>query len=370
MKVALVHDYIKELGGAERVVGLLTEMYPKAPIYTAFRVKGSLADKYFKDKDIRESWLAPLLKIGKLYSPLRFLAPLVWKTMDLSEYDLVITSASWYITRGFKVGKNTKVVCYCHTPPRYLYGYETSMNWRKYWIVKVYGTIINHYLRLYDFKSVKTVDTWVANSKNVAKRIAKYYREKSVVVYPPVDLERFEEWAEKTKKKDYFLIVSRLVGAKGLEEAARVAKRVDVDLKIVGSKVGAEKMVEKIKRVGGKRVKFLGWVADDEVGKLFAEAKGFIALAKEEDFGITPVEAMAAGTPVIAFNGGGFKETVVDGVTGVLIEGTDEKTLEKAILRFNKIRWDKNKIQKQARKFSRDNFKKGMQKVVNDVMKK
>jgi len=96
----------------------VTEMYPKAPIYTAFRVKGSLADKYFKDKDIRESWLAPLLKIGKLYSPLRFLAPLVWKTMDLSEYDLVITSASWYITRGFKVGKNTKVVCYCHTPTK------------------------------------------------------------------------------------------------------------------------------------------------------------------------------------------------------------------------------------------------------------
>jgi len=105
------------------------------------------------------------------------------------------------------------------------------MNWRKYWIVKVYGTIINHYLRLYDFKSVKTVDTWVANSKNVAKRIAKYYREKSVVVYPPVDLERFEEWAEKQKER-LFLIVSRLVGAKGLEEAARVAKRVDVDLKL------------------------------------------------------------------------------------------------------------------------------------------
>lgn len=370
MKVALVHDYIKEMGGAERVLGVLAEMYPKAPIYTAFRVKGSLADKHFKGREIRESWLAPLLKIGKLYSPLRFLAPVVWGSMDLSDYDLVITSASWYITRGFKVGEKTKVVCYCHTPPRYLYGYETNLDWQKYWPVRLYATIVNHYLRLYDFKSVKTVDTWVANSKNVAKRIAKYYREKATVVYPVVDLERFEGWAEKTKKEDYFLIVSRLVGAKGLEEAVRAVKQVGVDLKIVGSKVGVEKMAEKIKEVGGKRVELLGWVDDEKVGKLFAEARGFIALAKEEDFGITPVEAMAAGTPVIAFNGGGFKESVVDGVTGVLIEGTDEKTLRKAILRFNKIKWDKKKIQKQARKFSRDRFKKEMARVIKKTMSK
>lgn len=370
MKVALVHDYIKEMGGAERVLGALAEMYPKAPIYTAFRVKGSLADRHFKDRDIRESWLAPLLKIGKLYSPLRFLAPLVWKTMDLSEYDLVITSASWYITRGFKVGKNTKVVCYCHTPPRYLYGYETSMNWQKYWPVRVYAMIVNHYLRKYDFNVVKTVDAWVANSKNVKKRIAKYYREKATVVYPVVDLERFEGWAKKTKKKNYFLIVSRLVGAKGILEAVKAAKKNDFDLKIVGLREGAEGMVRKAESIGGKRVEFLGRVSDEEVGKLFAEAKGFIALAREEDFGITPVEAMAAGTAVIAFNGGGFKESVVDGVTGVLIDGTDEKTLEKAMVRFNKIKWNKKQIQKQARKFSRDNFKKGIQKVVNDVMKK
>ena len=245
MKVALVHDYIKEMGGAERVLGVLAEMYPKAPIYTAFRVKNSLTDEYFGGKEIRESWLAPLLKIGKLYSPLRFLAPLVWKSMDLSDYDLVITSASWYITRGFKVGEKTKVVCYCHTPPRYLYGYETSMRWQKYWPVRVYATVVNHYLRGYDFRVIKTVDTWVANSGNVRKRIAKYYREKATVIYPVVDLERFEGWAKKTKKKDYFLIVSRLVGAKGIEEAVKAAKKVGFDLKIVGSKEGAEKMVKK-----------------------------------------------------------------------------------------------------------------------------
>ncbi|MDP2683578.1 MAG: glycosyltransferase family 4 protein, partial [bacterium] len=135
MKIAIVHDYIKEFGGAERVLKTFSEMYPKAPIYTAFRVKNSTADKEFKGTKIIESWLAPLLKIWKFYSPLRFLAPLIWKSFDLSKYDLVITSCSWYITRGFKVGKNTKVIAYCHTPPRWLYGYEMSVGFTKYWPV-------------------------------------------------------------------------------------------------------------------------------------------------------------------------------------------------------------------------------------------
>ncbi|MBI3397319.1 glycosyltransferase family 4 protein, partial [Candidatus Woesebacteria bacterium] len=127
MKVALVHDYIKEFGGAERVLKNLSDMYPAASIYTAFGVENSTADKEFQGKKIVESPFAPLLKIWSLYSPLRFLTPLIWGSFDFSEYDLVITSCSWYITRGFKVGPNTKVIAYCHTPPRWLYGYETSV---------------------------------------------------------------------------------------------------------------------------------------------------------------------------------------------------------------------------------------------------
>src|SRR4030042_202918 len=158
MKVALVHDYLREFGGAERVLKTLTEMFPKAPIYTAFKVSGSTADKKFKGKRIIQSFLAPILKIDNLYSPLRFLAPVIWKSFDLSEYDLVITSSSWYITRGFKVGSKTKVICYCHTPPRWLYGYETSVGFTKYWPVKIYAAIVGHFLRMYDFKTAqKTV---------------------------------------------------------------------------------------------------------------------------------------------------------------------------------------------------------------------
>jgi len=163
MKIALVHDYIKEFGGAERVLKTLSEIYPKAPIYTGFKAKNSTADKELKGRKIKESWLAPLLKLGKLYSPLRFLIPLIWKSFDLSEYDLVITSSGWYVTRGFKTGKKTKVICYCHTPTRWLYGYETSVGFTKYWPVKIYSAIVGHFIRMYDFKTAQGINNWIAN---------------------------------------------------------------------------------------------------------------------------------------------------------------------------------------------------------------
>lgn len=354
MKIALVHDYIKEFGGAERVLRVLADMYPKAPIYTAFRVKGSSCDKKFSDRKIIESGYGWLIKRGNLYSPLRFLAPLIWKSIDLSKYDLVITSCSSYFARGFKVSPKTKVVAYCHTPPRFLYGYEMSVNLMKYWIVRVYATIVNHYLRIFDLWSSERVDKWIVNSKNVQKRVMKYYRKSSVVVYPPVEVEKMIEISKGVEKGDYFLIVSRLVGAKGIVEAATAAHHLGFTLKIVGEAVGFSQIVNQLKNI--KDVELLGRVQDEGIWKLYAGAKGFIALAKEEDFGITPVESMASGTPVIAFNGGGFKETVIDGETGVFVEGTDVKTLEMAMKKFNKIKWRREKLINRARMFSKERF--------------
>ncbi len=371
MKVALVHDYIKEFGGAERVLKTLSEMYPDAPIYTAFSVKGSAAEKEFKSKDIRQSWLAPLLKIGKLYSPLRFLTPLIWGSMDLSEYDLVITSCSWYITRGFKVGKNTKVVAYCHTPPRWLYGYETSVGFTKYWPVKVYSALVGHFMRLYDWKTAQTINNWIANSKNVEARIEKFYRKKSTVIYPPIDIKRIQEISNqklevgKNTEEKFFLIVSRLVGAKGLEEAARALKNSKYILKIVGEAAGYSDIEEKLKKLSGGNIELLGRVSDGELYKLYERAFGFIALARDEDFGITPVESMAAGTPVIAFNGGGFKESVVEDKTGILIDDTSKMAIAKAIKRFEKIKWNRKEIQKYAEKFSKDRFVKEITKYID-----
>lgn len=364
MKIALVHDYIKEFGGAERVLRVLADMYPETPIYTAFKTPNSTAAKEFADRKIIESPWAILLRYGNLHSPLRFLLPWIWKSLDLSDYDLVIASCSGYIARGFKVSDKTKVIAYCHTPPRFLYGYQTSIDFQKYWIVRVYATIVNHFLRLFDFESAQRVDKWIVNSKNVARRVAKFYRKEAEVIYPPIETKLFEEASDQVRKDDYFLIVSRLVGAKGLPEAVRAAKHLGVKLKIVGKAVGYSNVVNEIKRIGGERLTILGRVNDEELRYLYARAKGFIALAREEDFGMTVVEAQAAGTPVIAFNGGGFAETVVDGETGILIDDTDTATLEKAFERFDQIKWEKEKLVKNARRFSREVFEEKIKKMV------
>lgn len=356
MKIALVHDYIREYGGAERVLRVLADIFPEAPIYTAFRIKDSSCDRQFKDRPIKESFLAPLIKRWNLYSPLRFLMPLIWGGMDLSEYDLVITSCSSYIARGFKTGNKTKVMAYCHTPPKFLYGYETSVNWQKYWPIRLYGKIINHFLRIYDFQSAQKVDVWIANSENVRKRIAKFYRKEAAVIYPPIEVKRLIEKSRGVKKKNFFLIASRLVGGKGVEAAARAAARLGFKLKISGEAVGFSKIGDRLEKLESRNIEYLGRTTDEQLFRLYAEAKGFFALEKDVDFGMTPIEAMAAGTPVIAFNGGGFRESVIEGETGILINDTDSESIKKALVRFNKIKWEKAKLQKQAGKFSKERF--------------
>jgi len=356
MKTALVHDYIKDFGGAERVLKTLTEIYPEAPIYTAFRVKNSPAGKVFKDKKIVESPLAPIIRPWRLYSPLRFLLPWIWGKMDLSQYDLVITSTSNYIARGFKVGKNTKVIAYCHTPPRFLYGYDIGFNLQKYWVVRVYAAVIAHFLRVFDFDSAQKIDHWIANSENVKRRIEKFYRKDSTVIYPPINVTEIIKASTNIKKEDYFFIASRLVGTKGIDHAIEAAVKLGFKLKIAGGTAGYINHQKHFEKLGKGKVEFLGRVSDKELWKLYAKAKGFIALARDEDFGMTVVEAQAAGTPVIAFNGGGFKESVIDGKTGILIDKTDEKTLEQAIKRFEKTSWNKKVLQNNAKKFSKERF--------------
>lgn len=365
MKIALVHDFIKEFGGAERVLRVLADMYPEAPIYTAFRVKGSSCDKEFSDRMVVESPWAFLIKYFNLYSPLRFLIPLVWYSLDLSDYDLVITSSSSYFARGFRVNPRTKVIAYCHTPPRFLYGYETSINLQRFWIVRIYAVIVNHFLRIFDLWSSRRVNRWIANSENVKKRIWKFYRREAEVIYPPVEVEELIERSHEAKKENYFLIVSRLVGAKGLVEAAMAARHFGFQLKIAGEAVGFSQIKNQLTSIEG--VELLGRVSDPALAELYAKAKGFIALAKDEDFGVTVVEAMAAGTPVIAYNGGGFKESVVDGLTGVLVEGTDKVTLQKAIKKLESKKWDKKVLIRQARKFSRENFEKKMKELIAKI---
>ena len=215
MRVALVHDYLSEFGGAERVLKSLSDMYPDAPIYTAFKVDGSKAMEHFKDKTVIESWAAKIPGFKtKLHSPLRFLAPLIWESFDFDDYDLVISSASWYITKGILTRPETTHICYCHTPPRYLYGYEWASQLKKYWFVRLYAAIINKPLRQYDFLAAQRVDHFVVNSKEVQGRVKKFYGRDSVVIHPPVNTKVSEvsKVSKESTSRDYYLAGGRLVG--------------------------------------------------------------------------------------------------------------------------------------------------------------
>lgn len=363
MKIALVHDYLSEAGGAERVLRVLAEMYSKAPIYVALAKNGT-AREMFKDRKIVESKWASILKIGRMYSYLRFLLPQIWTSVDLTDYDLVITSCSGYIARGFKVRDETQVIAYCHTPPRWLYGYDTPTGAQNKWWGRAFMFIFGPIVRYFDYQSAQRVNVWIANSKEVAGRIKKFYRKEAVVVYPPVEAgaqssDRLPAQAGSLRQGselEYYLMISRIVGGKGILEAAKAFKKLGIKLKIVGEVVDLKL---------GEQVETTGRVNDSELANLYVNAKGFVALSRDEDFGMTVVESMAYGTPVLAFNGGGYKETVVEGKTGVFINDLNVKSIKDGLERMEKTKWDRGYIKKWASKFGRERFEKEIRGIVN-----
>src|SRR3989304_3251562 len=357
IKVAIVHDYIKEYGGAERVVEELHKLFPDAPIYTAFYKEGSTAYARLKGAKIIPSWVHYIpFFADKLHSPLRFLTPLIWSSFNFSKYDVVIGSASWYITKGFRKSSQTKEICYCHTPPRWLYGYRTSIEWQKYWPVKLYGMIVGHFMRLYDFKQAQKVDYFIANSEETKARIQKFYRRDATVIYPPVNLPTPEVGAAfpsgvNDKKQDYYLTVSRIVGSKGLDLAVEAASKLDLKLKIVGIPAGYYTGYKALSKNATKNVEFLGHVRDEELVRLYSSAKAFLALSEDEDFGMTPVESMLCGTPVIAYYGGGDKGSVVNGKKGIFFLDFTPDSLINAIKKFESTKISSEACRKQAQKF-------------------
>lgn len=354
MKVALVHDYLGEFGGAERVLLALSDLFPKAPIYTAFYREDSPAWARFKGKDVRVSWAHHIPGFAtKLHSPLRFLAPLIWNSFDFSSYDVVIGSSGWYVTKGFTRKGNAVEICYCHTPPRWLYGYPTSVEWQKYAPVRWYAALTGFFMRHYDYEAAQRVNFFIANSKNTAARIWKFYRRDAAVIYPPVDAPK----SARVKRGNYFLIASRIVGGKGLALAVEAATKLKIRLKVVGEPAGYATEQQTLLSHAGPTVEFVGHVTDSELTRLYAGAKAFLATAMDEDFGMTPVEAMAAGTPVVAFRGGGYLESVVDGKTGVFFDEPTVESLATAITCLGKLRIAREDCIAQARKFSGKRFR-------------
>jgi len=355
MKIALVHDYLIEAGGAERVLCVLADMYPDTPIYCALAKNGT-AMEMFRDSEIIESRWAWFLKIGRFYSYFRFLLPWVWKSMDLRAYDLIITSCSGYIARGIRIKDSATLIAYCHTPPRWLYGYDTPTGAQTKWWGQVFMWMVGPFIRYFDYQSAQRVDKWIANSKEVAGRIAKFYRKKAKVVYPAIEsADSKSDYIVERKTDKYYLMISRIVGGKGIKEASLAFKKLGIKLKIVG---------EVVDRKLGKQVESLGRVSEEELTSLYTNATGFVALSRDEDFGMTLVESMAHGTPVLAFNGGGYRETVRAGETGVLIDGTNIESIKSGIEQMEKTKWDKEEIKKWASKFGRARFEREIRKIV------
>lgn len=357
LKIALAHDYLFDYGGAERVLEALHELFPNAPVYVAFKDDKALGihAQNFTGWDIRESWLTEIPFYKKLFSPLRIWAPNYFADFDLSAYDVVISSSNAYFAKAVKVREGAIQICYCHTPARSLYGYSTMSDWRKNPLIHVAGTLINHYLRVVDVKIAQKVDYFIANSAETARRIQKFYRRESTVIFPPVDVPA--SWSDvmklkKTPLQPYYLYVNRLAFAKHPEMAVAACMQLNLPLKVVGS----GKMRAELEKIASKNVEFLGAVDDQKLAELYAGATALLYPVEDEDFGIVPIEAMGYGVPVIAHNSGGPKETIIDGKTGIFFDTLTTEGLQHAIQKFQKTKFDRQKIYHHAQTFSKKEF--------------
>lgn len=363
MNVAIVHDFLFKLGGAERVVKEFTRMFPNAPVYTLLYDEEKCGEVFPKDQVIASSlneypnWLRkrPPLLLSKM--------PQAIEEFDLSSYDLVISSSGAF-SHAAITGPQTKHLCYCHSPMRYAWDYtheylaEKNLNPLTEWAVRR----MLHDIRQWDRAAADRPDKYLANSKHVAKRLKKYFQVEADVLYPPVDVDRFYPYEE---ADDYFVIVSALTPFKKIDLAISAFNKMGKRLIVIGD--GAHRRA--LEALAGPTVELLGRKTDEEVRRYLQGARALI-FPGEEDFGITPVEAMACGKPVIAYGKGGVTESVVEGITGVFFPEQTVESLEAAVAKFFTLEksFDADIIHERAEQYSRDQFRDQFSAVVDSFM--
>lgn len=359
-KVALVHDFLVDFGGAERVLEDICEIFPDAPIFTLLHDKEKMRGK-FEGKVIETSFLQKFPKF--LRRRKRYLLPFLMvapETFDLRDYDLVISSSGAW-SKGIVTRLNTTHVAYVHSPMRFVWDYNEKYLKEIGAKAGIFKRLVLNYLRIWDNQAAQRPDKLIANSLYTQKRIKKYYRRESKVVYPGVVVGRSDDsnllpsgdHPEGDKSQDYFLVVSRLSAYKRVDLVVEAFNKLGLPLVVIGE---GEKRSH-LESIAASNVRILGWKDDEELSKYYAGARAFVFPATD-DFGLTMVEAMSHGIPVVAIKKGGAKEIVKEGVNGEFFEAQTVEVLCDGVRRFleNEKNYDKEEIKKSVEKFSKERF--------------
>jgi len=349
-RVAIVHDYLNQAGGAERVVGTLHRMFPDAPIYTTLLDRDTLWP-VLRDADVRTSWMQRLPGVRRHFRKYLPLYPRAIESLDLSAYDLVISSSSAW-AKGAVVRPDAVHVCYCHTPMRFAWDYDRYVARERFGrLTRLALPPLIGRLRAWDERTASRPDVIVANSTAIAARVARCWGRDAEVVFPPVDVARPSAQADPVRRGDFYLVVSRLAPYKRVDLAVEAFTRTGWRLVVVGD--GPDRAA--LERIAGPTVRFMGRLDDGAVSRLYAACRGVI-FPGEEDFGIVPLEANAAGRPVVAYRAGGALDTVVDGRTGVFFDATTPDSLAAAVERCDETPWDAAALRSHAARFGEEAF--------------
>jgi len=359
MRIALVHDYLNQYGGAERVLEALAELFPNAPIYTLIYDR-KITDRILPGRKIRASFLQkfPFVKSHHRFFPP--LMPLAVERFDLSEYDLIISDSAAF-SKGVITKSDALHICYCHTPTRYAWddSHKYVREFNMSILAKIFVPFFMNYLRLWDREAAYRVDKFICNSNFVAKRIEKYYKQKATVIYPPVDAEFF---IPSFKLADnYYLMVGRLLVYKRFDIAIEAFNRLELPLKIIGD--GPE--MKKLKKLANWNIEFLGELEGKKLRNYYQNCQALI-FPQEEDFGIVALEAMACGRPVIAYQGGGALESIKQDETGLFFNEQTASSLVEAIKNFHPEKFNPKLIRQHALKFDKEIFKKKIKDFVEE----
>lgn len=341
MRVALTTDWLTTFGGAERVLLELHQMFPAAPVYTSLYSPDKLPEE-MRGWDVRTSFLQRIPFARQRYQGLMPLMPLAFESFDFRDFDVVITT-NHACAKGIITRPGTLNLCYCYTPCRYIW--DLYQDYTEDHMFRPLIAPVAHWLRMWDRLAADRVDHFVAISQEVAGRIWKHYRRESEVIYPPVAVDRFHPTGK--APEDFYLMVSRLVPYKRVDLAVEACNRLGRRLVVVGE--GSERA--RLERMAGPTVTFLGRRPDEEVANLYARCRALL-FPGHEDFGIAPVEAQAAGRPVIAYARGGALETVVDGTTGVFFDQQTAEAIAEAALRLDRLNIDPGMCRQNANRFS------------------